>query len=236
MRTYRADERGRTELSWLDSRHTFSFGEYDDPERTGFGPLRVVNDDRVAAAGGFATHPHRDMEILTYVVDGAVAHRDSMGHTTTVAAGEVQLMSAGSGVTHSEFNPSKSEAARFLQIWIVPRTRGGEPRYQQRRIDWNVPADWVLLASAAADGDAVLIDQDVAIRAARVGNADSVSLDVPAGRHGWLQVVAGRVRVTGGTDGADRDLGEGDALSWEQRAGTTMRASGDAELLHFDLP
>lgn len=230
MTIRKADERGHARFGWLNARHTFSFGEYYDPAYMGFGPLRVINDDRIAPGGGFPTHPHADMEILTYVIDGALAHKDSLGNGSTIRPGEIQYMRAGTGIRHSEFNPSSSEPLRLLQIWVLPAERGTPPGYGQQRID-ALPVKNGLRLIASGDGreGSVRIGQDVDLYAATLDGADTAELTPAPGRLGWVQVARGSVTLNG------ERLAEGDgaALSGE----TQLRLSdGDgAELLVFDM-
>ncbi|MBT0959994.1 pirin family protein [Denitromonas sp. IR12] len=230
MTIRKADDRGHARFGWLNARHTFSFGEYYDPAHMGFGPLRVINDDRIAPGGGFPTHPHADMEILTYVIDGALAHKDSLGNGSTIRPGEIQYMRAGTGIRHSEFNPSSSEPLRLLQIWVLPAERGTPPGYGQQRID-VLPVKNGLRLIASGDGrdGSVRIGQDVDLYAATLDGADTAELTPAPGRLGWVQVARGSVTLNG------ERLAEGDgaALSGE----TLLRLSdGDgAELLVFDM-
>ena len=225
-----AEQRGRTELGWLHSRHTFSFGEYRDPDHAGYRALRVINDDVVEAGGGFGTHPHRDMEILSYVISGSLEHKDSMGNGRIIRAGELQYMSAGSGVRHSEYNPSATEPVHFLQIWIVPGQPGGEPRYAD--MDTNaLKRDDALALFASPDGR----DGSVAIRGnaevhftrGRAGAAIAVP-DDPARAHAWIHVIAGSVTVAG------ESFGPGDGGAVEGPA-FEVRCDEDAEFLLFRL-
>jgi hypothetical protein len=226
----RADERGRANHGWLDTRHTFSFANYYDPRHMGFRALRVINDDRVVPAAGFPTHPHRDMEIVSYVVEGALEHRDSMGNGSVIRPGDVQRMTAGTGVTHSEFNPSATEATRFLQIWIIPQKTGLKPSYEQKHFS-ELERSGKLRLVVSPDGreGSITIHQDVSIYAGLLGNGQTAHLDLAPGRHAWVQVVNGSVRL------GDHDLGEGDgaAVSDEARLEISGRSTG--EILVFDL-
>jgi redox-sensitive bicupin YhaK (pirin superfamily) len=225
-----AGERGRTDWGWLDSRHTFSFGEYHDPAHAGFRTLRVINDDRVKAGAGFGTHGHRDMEILSYVLEGALEHRDSSGGGGVIRPGEIQLMRAGTGVTHSERNPSRTEPVHFLQIWIVPDTRGLEPAYGQRAFDLAAAARApVLLASRDGREESLRVSQDVDVWVALVGAGERRELRLRPGRHAWAHVARGAVTVNGTA------LGEGDgaAVSGEERL--ELVGGEPAEVLVFDL-
>ena len=225
----RADERGRTNWEWLDSRHSFSFGEYYDPSNMGHRTLRVVNDDRVSPGAGFGAHPHRDMEILSYVLEGALEHRDSMGHGSVIRPGEIQHMRAGTGVVHSEYNPSATEGAHFLQIWIVPGARGLEPAYGQYRFDADQAArDFVLLASREGRDGSVALQQDVDLWVTRLDGSAARTFDVRAGRSAWVHVARGSAVVNG------RVLSEGDAASVLDEM-VTLTNGEHAEVLIFDI-
>jgi quercetin 2,3-dioxygenase len=229
--------RGHATTDWLDSRHTFSFGHYHDPQWMGFGPLRVINEDRVAPAGGFAPHHHANMEILSYVLSGALAHRDSAsgGEGGVIHPGELQWMSAGHGIDHSEFNASTDEPVHFLQIWIQPDRVNATPAYAQRRFE---PAArrgrWVTLASPDGSDGSLAIRQQAWLRATVLASGESLSFVADPARRYWLQVAQGRVAVDG------RELGPGDALGWVDEGGTyTLTGEGadnQADILLFDLP
>lgn len=226
----RAAERGRTRFDWLDSRHTFSFGEYRDPRYMGFRALRVINDDRVAPGGGFATHSHRDMEILTYVLDGAIAHKDSTGTATVIRPGEAQRMSAGTGISHSEYNPSTADPVRFLQIWIIPETQGLKPEYEQRAFDLDKNGGrWVQIAAKEPRDGAVKVHQDIEVSAARLAAGQQATYRLKPGRHAWVQVAVGTA-VLGGAALAE---GDGAAVSGEEVV--EVSATEDTEVLLFDL-
>ena len=225
-----AESRGRTDWGWLDSRHTFSFGDYYDSRHMGFGTLRVINDDRVTPGAGFGTHGHRDMEILSYVLEGALEHKDSSGGGGVIRPGEIQFMRAGSGVTHSEYNHSKSEPAHFLQVWIVPDTRGLEPAYGQLSFDREAARKgFVLLASSNGRNGAVHVHQDVELWMSLLGSGDRRELELRPGRRAWVHVARGLVELNGTV------LGEGDgaAVSGEERL--SLVGKHDAEVLVFDL-
>ena len=225
----RASERGRTNWEWLDSRHSFSFGEYYDPSNMGHRTLRVINDDRVAPGAGFGAHPHRDMEILSYVLEGALEHRDSMGNGSVIRPGEIQHMRAGSGVVHSEYNPSGTEGTHFLQIWIVPGARGLEPAYGQYRFDANKAAnDFVLLASRDGRDRSVALQQDVDLWVTRLNEGAARTFDVRAKRSAWVHVARGSVVVNG------RVLSEGDAAAVHDEL-VTLTNGEHAEVLVFDI-
>jgi redox-sensitive bicupin YhaK (pirin superfamily) len=226
----RAAERGRTDWGWLDSRHTFSFGEYYDPRHAGFRALRVINDDRVRPGAGFGTHGHRDMEILSYVLEGALEHKDSMGTGSVIRPGEIQMMRAGTGVTHSEYNPSKTEPVHFLQIWILPNRTGLPPAYAQRAFDREAARrGFVLLASPDVREGSVQVSQDVELRMAIVPRGARREVAVAAGRHAWLHLAQGAAAL----DGAP--LGEGDGVAVAGPARLTLEGRDDAEVLVFDL-
>ena len=225
-----ADERGRSKTDWLDSRHTFSFADYFDPQHMGFRTLRVINEDTVKPGEGFGTHPHRDMEIITYVTSGALEHKDSMGNGSIIAPGEVQRMSAGTGITHSEFNPSKKEPVHLLQIWILPDKRGLEPSYEQRVFPEETRRNRLrLIASKDGREGSVTIHQDASVYECFLSSGDSVNHRFGPDRYGWLQVIQGEVSL----DGEVLHAGNGAALSGESEA--KMKAADDSEFLFFDL-
>jgi redox-sensitive bicupin YhaK (pirin superfamily) len=224
----RAEERGHADHGWLDTYHTFSFADYYDPAHMGFRALRVINEDRVAANRGFGTHGHRDMEIISYVLDGALAHRDSMGTDGVIRPGDVQRMSAGTGVMHSEMNGSESQRTHFLQIWILPERNGIKPSYEQKNFsDEQRRGQLRLVASPDARDGSVKIHQDVALYTTLL-DGESVSHDFQPGRYGWVQVARGEAEVNGQTLKA----GDGAAISEEERV--TISGKG-AEVLLFDL-
>jgi quercetin 2,3-dioxygenase len=227
-----AAERGKADFGWLDSRHTFSFGDYHDPKSMGFGPLRVINEDRVRPAAGFDTHGHRDMEIISYVLDGALEHKDSLGTGSVIRPGDVQIMSAGTGIRHSEFNHSKTEPVHFLQIWVLPNQRGLVPRYDQRAFPAAEKRGQLrLVGSANGRADSILIHQDVEIYDALLGKGESVTHALAPGRKAWVQIVRGAIDVNGKAAGA------GDGMAIEDEADLTVTARVDgSELLLFDLP
>ncbi len=224
----RSEERGSSKLSWLDSRHSFSFADYYDASHMGFRALRVINDDRVAPGKGFGTHPHRDMEIISYVLDGELSHEDSMGNGSTIRPGEIQRMSAGTGVLHSEMNPSPNSTVHFLQIWIVPERRGGAPGYEQKEMP---PRRGRLALIASRDGrdGSVTVKQDVDVYSSVLEAGQSLSWELGRQRHGWLQVARGSVRLQ------DTALGEGDGAAVTEEDVLVVTAESDAELLFFDL-
>ena len=225
-----ATERGVTDLGWLDSRHTFSFGEYDDPQHMGFRSLRVINDDRVLGGAGFGRHPHRDMEIFSYVLAGELAHEDSLGRGATVGPGEVQKMSAGTGILHSEFNPSPTDCLRFLQVWILPERTGLPPSYEQRAFsDADKRGRLKLIGSQDGRDGSIAFHQDVAIYASILGEGRAVEHGVAAGRGAWLQVARGAVVLNG------TRLDEGDGAAIEDETQLTIRGATESEFLLFDL-
>jgi redox-sensitive bicupin YhaK (pirin superfamily) len=232
MNTIRsASERGQSRLGWLDSHHTFSFGNYYDPAHMGFGALRVINEDRVQPGKGFGTHSHRDMEILSWVLEGALEHRDSMGTQGVIRPGELQRMSAGTGVTHSEFNASTSEPVHFLQIWLLPEREGLAPSYEQRAF---APADLEdrlhLVASHDGRDGSIRVHQDVNLYASRISPDANVSFRPAAGRSLWLHVAKGHIQVEG------RELHAGDAASWTAAPDALdIQALAPSEVLLFDL-
>jgi len=224
-------ERGRSELGWLSSRHTFSFDRYHDPRYMNFRALRVLNEDRVAPGAGFPTHPHRDMEIVTYVLAGALEHRDSLGNGSVILPGDVQRMSAGTGVTHSEYNPSPAEPVHFLQIWIVPERGGLAPSYEQRALMRDPQRGALRLVAAPGGRDgAVTVHQDADLHAGVLGPGDHVTHRLPPGRHAWVQVARGTVTVNGTSLAA----GDGAGVSGEDVL-ELAAAGGEAEVLLFDL-
>lgn len=225
-----AGERGRTDVGWLDSRHTFSFGDYHDPRHMGFRSLRVINEDRVAGGGGFPTHPHRDMEIFSYVLSGRLEHQDSMGNRRVLEPGQVQLMRAGRGVTHSEYNPSPDEPTHFLQIWIQPRERGLTPSYTewQPRAGQDREAQVLVISPDGRDGSAV-IQQDAFVYRVRLAAGTTLRHELGKGRGAWLQVMRGRISMNG------MELTVGDGASTETAGPILCSAGADAEALLFDL-
>ncbi len=228
----RAAERGIANFGWLDSRHTFSFGDYHDPKQMGFGPLRVINEDRVSPGQGFGTHGHRDMEIISYVLEGALEHKDSIGTGSVIRPGDVQVMSAGTGIRHSEFNHSKTEPVHFLQIWVVPDREGIAPRYEQKTFPDTAKRNQLRLVGSTDGRDgSVVIHQDVMIFAALLDAGQEVTHSLTTGRKGWLQVVRGAAVLNG------QNLDAGDGAAIEREAVLNVKAKVDAtEILLFDLP
>jgi len=223
----RGENRGPTRLSWLDSRHTFSFGHYYDPEHMGVSALRVINDDRVIPGGGFARHSHQDMEIISYVLAGVIEHKDSMGNIERLPAGEFQLMSAGTGVTHSEYNPSTTDPLRFLQIWVTPNETGLEPGYQQKHFP-RTRGRQLVISPDGRDGT-LRIHQDVYVEQLLLSAGDEIGVASAAERISFLHLVSGALAV------ADERLGPADAATIASRD-VTLRCSEDAEALLFSLP
>ncbi len=222
-------ERGHADHGWLDARHTFSFADFHDPAHMGFQTLRVLNEDRIAPGGGFGTHPHRDMEIVTWVIDGALEHRDSMGNGEVLRAGEIQRMSAGSGITHSEVNASQTAGIHLLQIWILPERMGITPSYEQRAVDdQELRGRWAQLVAPGAPGRALDIHQDARFLATRLDAGSMVDLEMED-RHLWLHVVAGDVEV----HGIPLTAGDGAAVSGEQVLTLTARTA--AEIVAIDM-
>jgi redox-sensitive bicupin YhaK (pirin superfamily) len=226
----RAADRGRTEWGWLDSRHSFSFGEYFDPKHMGFRSLRVINDDRVAPGQGFATHGHRDMEIFSYVLEGGLQHKDSTGGGGVIRPGEIQFMRAGTGVTHSEYNASKTEPVHFLQIWVVPDQTGLVPTYGQKAFDQEAArAGFVLLASKDGREGTIQVHQDLDLLMTRLGEGDAREHALRPGRSAFVHVARGEVAL-GTTPLAE---GDGAAITGEERV--VLEGRGEAEVLLFDL-
>jgi len=226
-----AGERGHADHGWLDSHHSFSFADYQDPAHMGFGPLRVINEDRVAPGKGFGTHGHRDMEILSYVLEGELSHKDNMGNGSVIEPGDVQRMSAGRGVMHSEYNPSAARPVHFLQIWIEPNVTGIRPSYEQKRVD-AAQKRGRLAPIATPDGrdGSVTIHQDATIYATLLDGAERVTHEVADGRRAYVHVARGSVDVNG------ERLGPGDAVKLDGGARITLGNGDDAEVLLFDLP
>jgi hypothetical protein len=226
----RSDDRGRANLGWLDSRHTFSFADYHDARFMGYGPLRVINEDRVQPGKGFGTHGHRDMEIISYVLDGALAHRDSMGNGSVIRRGDVQRMTAGTGVQHSELNHSPTELVHFLQIWLFPHQRGLTPGYDEKHFDDDSKRGTLkLIASRDGRDGSLVIHQDADLYATLLAPGQEVTHATERTRKGWVQVASGAVTVNGEALAA----GDGAAIAYEEAV--VIRASADSELLLFDM-
>jgi hypothetical protein len=227
----RSNERGHADHGWLNSYHSFSFADYFDPKHVEFGPLRVINEDRVAAGAGFGTHPHRDMEIISYVLEGELAHKDSMGNGSTIRPGDVQRMTAGTGVRHSEFNPSPKDPVHFLQIWIQPNATGIEPSYEEKHFaESDKRGRLRLIASPDAAEGSVLIHQDAKLYAGVFDGDESATLELQRGRRSYIHVARGEVRVNGS------ELSTGDALKLTDTSTVTIEGGKQAEVLVFDLP
>jgi len=229
IRVRKAADRFHTEAGWLDSRHTFSFAEHYSPEHMGFRALRVINDDRVRPGYGFPMHPHQDMEIVTYVLSGELEHKDSTGSAGVLRPGEVQRMSAGTGVLHSEMNPSRTEPVHLLQIWILPERRGLPPGYEQRPVPPPARGGLRLLGAREPEGGAVEIHQDVSLYSAQLGNGDRVTHRLAPGRHAWVQMARGAASL----NGVRLDEGDGAAVSGEKQLELVGLERGEA--LVFDL-
>ncbi len=226
----KAQDRGHSNLGWLDSHHTFSFAEYYDPKHMGFADLRVINDDTVAPGRGFGTHPHRDMEIISYVLEGALEHKDSMGNGSVMRPGDVQRMSAGTGVTHSEFNHSSDEPVHFLQIWVLPDRKGHAPGYEQKHFpDEDKRGRFRLIASQDGAHDSVSLNQDIKIFSALVDGEESVSYTPDAGRVAWIHVARGAVELNG------QKLDAGDGVSLNANKTLRFENGRKCEILLFDM-
>lgn len=226
----RANERGHANHGWLDSHHTFSFADYYDPSHMGFRALRVINDDHVEGGGGFPTHPHRDMEILTYVLDGALQHRDSMGNEGLIRPGEVQRMSAGTGIRHSEYNASPQKPLHLLQIWLEPEQRNLTPSYEQKMFSPEEKRGRLkLVASRDAREGSVTLHQDVSLYAGLFGAGDRAELPLAKGRHAWVHVARGQLNVNGSL------LEAGDAVAISDEPAVRFDGVNAAEVLVFDL-
>lgn len=227
----KSEQRGVVNLGWLHSRHSFSFGEYYDPNHVRFGPLRVINEDQVQPGRGFGTHGHRNMEIISYVLSGELTHKDSMGNGSVIRPGDVQRMSAGTGVTHSEFNPSQTEPVHFLQIWIEPSQQGVSPSYEQLHVDSDAKRG-ALRVIASPDGrdGSVRLHQDALIYASLLSDSDRIGLTLQPGRRAYVHVARGAVSVNG------TRLTSGDALKIAQESQLILEQAENAEVLLFDLP
>jgi redox-sensitive bicupin YhaK (pirin superfamily) len=225
-----AGARGHTDLGWLDSRHTFSFGEYHDDQHMGFRALRVINEDRVKADQGFGTHGHRDMEILSWVLEGELSHKDSLGNGSIIRPGELQRMTAGTGVLHSEMNPSPNQEVHFLQIWLLPEQKGLPPGYEQKAFE---PAElggrFRLIASRDGRDGSVTVRQDVDVYAGRFTTGQRARLDLRPGRHAWVHVARGCVVLN------DRHLADADGAALSEEVAASIHVVDDAEVLVFDL-
>lgn len=225
------ERRGHTNISWLNSYHTFSFGNFHDPNNMGFGALRVINDDRVAPGGGFGQHSHRDMEIITYVLEGALEHNDSLGNGSIIVPGDVQRMSTGTGITHSEFNASKSEPVHFLQLWIIPDTQYITPSYEQKHFSLREHQGRLrIIGDRFGTDGAVTIHQDVRLYAGQIAKGESLSHEITDGYRAWLHVARGMVRLNG------LELREGDGAAITDELQIHLETDHQAEVLLFELP
>jgi redox-sensitive bicupin YhaK (pirin superfamily) len=229
MTIRKSEERGHANHGWLDSRFSFSFAEYHDPAHMGFRSLRVINDDRIAPGGGFGMHPHRDMEIISYVLEGALEHKDSMGNGSVIRPGDFQYMAAGTGVLHSEFNPSDQDEAHLLQIWIKPDKGGVKPRYGEKHFAAKPAGQWHLVASKTGREDSIAINQDADLFLARLNAGDAVEHSLAAKRHAWVHVAEGAVELNG------TKLNAGDAAAVSEEAKLHLKATGKSQVLLFDL-
>ncbi|MGK7905783.1 MAG: pirin family protein [Synechococcus sp.] len=226
-----ATDRGAANLGWLDSRHSFSFGQYYDPAHMGFGNLRVINEDKVAPGAGFGTHGHRDMEIISYVLSGSLKHEDSIGNGSVIRPGDVQRMTAGTGIRHSEFNGSDSDLVHFLQIWVLPEQEGLDPSYEQKHFDVaNNPGQLWLVGSRDGREGSISIHQDVDLYAATLREGNAIQHELQSGRIGWIQVTRGMVTLN------NRELTAGDGAALEGEGHLNLQGlSDDAEVLLFDM-
>lgn len=225
-----SESRGRTEAGWLHSRHTFSFGDYFDPDRMGFRTLRIINDDIVEAGGGFSTHEHHDIEIFNYVIEGELEHRDSLGNVSVIQAGNLQYISAGTGIEHSESNPSTTARLHFLQMWLAPNADGGTPRYAEKKLGMQAPKNALTrLFAGESRAGAVEIRQDAEIFFGKCDKGRTLSVQISLGRHAWLQIIKGQIRVQ------DETLAEGDGAAVSNAAGVEIYANQDSHFLFFNL-
>jgi redox-sensitive bicupin YhaK (pirin superfamily) len=225
-----SQDRGRTNIDWLNSYHSFSFGDYYDPSNMGFRSLRAINEDWVKPVAGFGKHPHRDMEIITYVVKGELEHQDSMGNGSVIRAGDVQRMSAGTGILHSEFNPSRTDPVHLLQIWLLPDRRNLKPEYDQQTVSQSAKTGKLkLLASRDGQEGSMKIHQDASLYATHLREGDAIVHPLPKNRHGWLQMICGEIEVNG------KILVAGDGASLSDEPEIRVRAKKDSEFLVFDL-
>jgi hypothetical protein len=231
IRLRRSQDRGRSQLDWLDSRHTFSFSNYYDPDHMGYSVLRVINEDRIVPAAGFGSHSHRDMEIISYVLDGGLEHKDSLGNGSVIRPGEVQRMSAGTGITHSEYNASKTEPAHFLQIWILPAVTGIVPSYEQRRFDdRNDSGQWQLLVSPDGREGSLTLNQNAFMYMARLKRGETMNHTLAAGRQTLLHVARGEAVLSG------HIIVAGDSATINDEEVINLSTDESAEVLMFDLP
>ena len=225
-----SSQRGQADHGWLKSQHSFSFADYYDPKHTHFRHLRVINEDKVVAGAGFPTHSHSDMEIITYVIEGAIEHKDSMGNGSIIRAGEIQRMSAGSGLSHSEFNANQDQVLRFLQIWVIPNKKGLSPTYEQKSyIEQLTQNEFQLIASAQGGGNAVMIHQDINLFTVRSTENNSMEYEMNANRHVWIQLIKGNLRIN------EQRLHGGDGLAISNEQKIIIDSEQDSEFLLFDL-
>jgi redox-sensitive bicupin YhaK (pirin superfamily) len=229
MKIRKANQRGHANHGWLVTHHTFSFADYYDPQWMGFRSLRVINDDLVAPGMGFGMHPHRDMEIITYILSGRLEHKDSMGNGRVIQTGDVQYMAAGTGVRHSEFNPSSEEAVRLLQIWIQPDAQGVQPRYAEKSFAKLPSGSFHLVTSKTGRDGSIGIHQDADLWLAKLDAGQSVAHALAAGRHAWVHVAEGEVKLNGTT------LADGDAAAFSEEAAVELSATKPSQILLFDL-
>ncbi|KAB2653831.1 MAG: pirin family protein [Verrucomicrobia bacterium] len=229
MTIRKSEERGHADHGWLNARHSFSFADYYDPAHMGFRSLRVINDDIVAPGGGFGTHPHRDMEIITYILSGSLEHKDSMGNGRVISTGEVQYMAAGSGVQHSEFNPSNKESVHLLQIWIKPDHVAAKPRYEEKSFVKAESGVWHLVASKTGRDKSIAINQEADLLLAKLNPKDTVEHPLQTGRHAWVHVALGEVTLNG------KKLNAGDAAAVSEENELKLTANMNSQVLLFDL-
>ncbi len=229
MNIRRANERGHADHGWLNAYHSFSFAGYHDPAHMGFRSLRVINDDTVAPGGGFGTHPHRDMEIITYILDGELEHKDSMGNGRVIRTGEVQYMAAGTGVQHSEFNPSEKNPVHLLQIWIQPDHKGAKPRYEEKSLARAQTGVWHLVASKSGRDGSIAINQDAELSLAKLEPGDTVEHTLRPQRQVWIHVAEGTVELNGIV------LNAGDAVAVSERVPLKLMGKESSQVLLFDL-
>ena len=229
MTMRKAEDRGHANHGWLDTHYTFSFADYYDPQHQGYRSLRVINDDVIGPGGGFGSHPHRDMEIITYVLSGALKHRDSMGSETVMKAGWAQRISAGTGIFHSEFNASETDPVHLLQIWILPDRKGAKPRYAEKSFAAAAPGQWHLVASQDGREDSMPIHQDADVYLGKLAQGGRLARSLAPGRHAWLHLAEGAAIVNGQT------LKAGDALALAGETNVSVEAKEPAQVLLFDL-
>jgi quercetin 2,3-dioxygenase len=225
----KSEDRGHVNHGWLDSHFTFSFADYYDPQHMGFRTLRVINDDVIAGGGGFGTHPHRDMEIITYILSGALEHKDSMGNGRVIRPGEVQYMAAGTGVQHGEFNHSPSEPAHLLQIWILPDKKGAKPNYAEKSFANAAPGKLHLAASKTGRDGSIAINQDADLFVCKLKAGDKINYSFKPNRHGWLHVAEGEIEL------GSLKLKSGDAVAFSDEKGFSVNAKSPSQILFFDL-